>query len=119
MNDQKTTIQELKDRMHRIVSEREWDQFHNAKNLSMQIAAEAAELMEHFLWVDGASASELMKTNGEEIEHEIADILSGVLCLCNKYNIDVTTIFEKKMLINEKRYPVEKAKGVHTKYTKL
>lgn len=119
MNDQKTTIQALKERTREVIEAREWNQFHNAKNLSMQIAAEASELMEHFLWVDGNTSSELMKTNGEEIEHEIADIVIGVLCLCNRYNIDLATIFEKKMQINEKRYPVEKAKGVWTKYTKL
>ena len=119
MTDQKTTIHMLKNRTRDVIEAREWSQFHNAKNLSMQIAAEAAELMEHFLWVDGNTSSELVKTNGDEIEQEIADILIGLLCLCNRYDIDLATIFEKKMVINEKRYPVEKAKGVWTKYTKL
>ena len=96
MADQKTTIHMLKERTRGVIGAREWNQFHDAKNLSMQIAAEAAELMEHFLWVDGTTSSELMKTNSEEIEHEIADILIGILCLCNRYNIDLATIFEKK-----------------------
>ena len=119
MKDNITTIQELKDKINRFILDRDWQQFHNAKNVSMAIAAEAAELMEQFLWLDLKQADEAMKTKATAIEHEIADVLYMVLCLCNKYNIDVMTIIEQKMEHNAQKYPIEKSKGRAVKYTEL
>jgi len=119
MSDTNVTISELKKLVEKFILERDWLQFHNPKNLSMQIAAEAAELMEHFLWIDGKMSAEALQNNSEEIQQEIADIFIGLLCLCQENNIDLSTAVQLKMVINAQRYPVEKAKGRTEKYTKL
>lgn len=85
----------------------------------MDIAAEAAELMEFFLWLDGEASNKEMNSNRDEIEQEVADIFFGILALCNRFNIDLSSVLERKIEITGQRYPVEKAKGRHTKYTKL
>ena len=119
MNDHKTTVHELKQFVEVFIQERDWHQFHNPKNLSMQIAAEAAELMEHFLWIDGPQSVEKLQNDGEEIRQEIADVAIGVLLLCAENGIDLADAIEKKMALNAQRYPVEKAKGRSEKYNKL
>ncbi len=120
MNDQATTIQDIKNLVHKIIAERDWQQFHNAKSLSMAIAAETAELMEHFLWLDNKESSTAMQgPKGVEIQHEIADIMWFLICLCNAYNIDLSAAMERKIAINVQRYSVEKSKGNRKKYTEL
>src|SRR5580692_3203405 len=84
MNDSQVTIQELKKLVQDFVHARDWQQFHHAKNVSMSIAIEAAELMEHFLWVDGKESGEKMLAQKELIQEEVVDIMWMVLCLCNK-----------------------------------
>jgi dCTP diphosphatase len=118
--DKNTTVQDLKNIVEKVISDRDWGQFHNAKNLSMAIATEAAELMEHFLWLSEKESSEAMSgKDKEEIEHEVVDVAWMLLCLCNSYDIDLTTAFKRKLEINQKKYPVEKAKGRREKYTEL
>ena len=85
----------------------------------MAIAAEAAELMEHFLWTDTTQVDEKMAQNRTEVEHELADIMYMVICMANAYKIDLTTIINRKYEINAKKYPVEKAKGNAKKYTEF
>ena len=85
----------------------------------MSIAAEAAELMELFLWVDGKESNSVVKKESFAVESEIADIAWMVLCFCNSHNIDLATAINNKLAINVKKYPIEKAKGRHEKYTKL
>ena len=119
MNDSKTTIQELKNLAKEFTEAREWSQFHNAKNLSMAIAAEAAELMEHFLWIDEKESSEKMMAKKEIIQEEVVDIMWMLLCLCNKYDIDLVSATHKKMIINAQKYPIEKCKGRSEKYNEL
>jgi NTP pyrophosphatase (non-canonical NTP hydrolase) len=85
----------------------------------MAIAAEAAELMEHFLWLDAKGADEHINTEREEVENEVVDIAWMVLCFCNRYNIDLSEALERKAKQNAVKYPIEKAKGNHKKYTKL
>ena len=119
MQDEKTTIQDLKKMVTDFTDERDWAQFHNPKNLSMAIAAEAAELMEPFLWVDNAASFDEYKKNKEDVEDELVDVLHAVLAFANACNIDVTTAFETKMVKRKAKYPVEKCKGKWTKYTKL
>lgn len=119
MNDNETVLREIKEKIRTFVTEREWHLTHNAKNLSMAIVAEAAELVEHFLWIDGDEANKKMETHADEIQQEIADIVYMVLCLCNQYNIDLSKAIEHKMSINAKRYPLEKAKGNTRKYTEF
>lgn len=118
--DKVTTVHEVKEKIGKFIKDREWDKFHNAKNMSMQISAEAAELMEHFLWEESTAAVDAkMAKNRDEIEQEVADVAICLICFCNAYGIDLTTIIENKMELNGKNYPLEKSKGHTTKYTKL
>ena len=119
MSDSNVTIQELKNIAQQFVQDRDWMQFHNPKNLSMQIAAEAAELMEHFLWMDGSQSVQKIQDNKAEIQQEIADVFIGILMICQENGIDLSEAFKLKMAINTQRYPVEKAKGRSEKYSKL
>jgi len=119
MNDNKTTIETLKKQLKKFVDERDWNQFHSPKNMSMGIAIEAAELMEFFQWSDAQQSFEIFAKKREEIEHEIADIAVYTLMFCAENNIDLSTAIEKKMKLNAKKYPVEKSKGKPTKYTEL
>lgn len=117
MNDKKTTLQELKLIVKEFVDERDWNQFHTAKNLSMAIASEAAELMEFFKWIDSKESSEQVEKNRMHVEHELADIIITTLCFANQYNIDVAHVLAEKMKEIKAKYPVEKVKGKWAKYT--
>jgi NTP pyrophosphatase (non-canonical NTP hydrolase) len=119
MHDNTATIDDLKKVIKKFVDEREWQQYHSPKNLSMQIAAEAAELMELFLWIDSKESFDEIKKNKEAIEQEIADIAHGIICFCIQANIDLSSAIENKMALNAKKYPIEKAKGRRVKYTRL
>lgn len=118
-NDSNTTLNELRTQMAQFVKEREWNQFHTAKNLSMYIAVEAAELMEKFLWTNQEESAKLCETNREEIEEEVADVLAVLMAFANACDIDISKAFIDKMEKNAKKYPVELSKGSFTKYTKL
>lgn len=100
-NDKETTVQELKDLIAAFTRERDWEKHHTPKNLAISIAIEAAELMEHFQW------DELKKENREEVENELADILTYIFEFANTYNIDVTTAYKRKLAKSAKKYPVE------------
>ncbi len=120
LTDQKTTVEQLKLIMQRFKAERNWDQYNTPKNLSMAIAIEAGELMEHFLWMEDSKAAEaLLDKKRDEIEAEVADIFAYMLSLCAGYNIDLSSAFERKMKLNAEKYPVDKAKGRHNKYNEL
>jgi NTP pyrophosphatase (non-canonical NTP hydrolase) len=120
MNDTKTTLNDLKLLMKKVVDERDWNQFHSPKNLSMNIATEAAELMEKFLWVeDGKAAFKELETNRQDIEDECADVLIALISFANACKIDLSSAYAAKLENLKKKYPVEKSKGKSTKYTKL
>lgn len=116
INDQKTTVNTLKLAVKQFVEEREWQQFHSPKNLSMAIAIEAAELMEEFRFISSEESIELTKKNKEKIAQEIADIVIASLSFCNIYEIDLANSIEKKLNHNAQKYPVDKAKGSNKKY---
>jgi NTP pyrophosphatase (non-canonical NTP hydrolase) len=113
MADDVTTVGELRQAWARFVSVREWDQFHSPKNLSMALAAEAAELMEHFLWVDNDASRAVAAdpARREEIADEIADVSGVIFALCNALGLDLSEIVRRKMAKNELKYPVEKCRG--------
>jgi dCTP diphosphatase len=119
MNDAKTTIQEVKDLVEKLIAERDWHQFHSPKNLSMSISVEAAELMEKFLWIDLAASHDEMNRNRKEIEDEAADVFMALICFCNASSIDLSAALERKLVEFKRKYPVEKSKGNSTKYDKL
>lgn len=109
MND----IQSLIDELVKFRNERDWDQFHNPKDLALAINVEAGELLELYLWKDAADA------NVEKVKEELADILAFSLLLANKYGLDVKEIVLDKIKKNGEKYPVDKAKGTAKKYNEL
>lgn len=121
LSDSQTTVSELKARVLAFVRERDWEQFHAPKNLSMALAAEAGELMEHFLW---ASAEESRAVAADpakraKIAEELADVVIYALEFANATGLDVAAAIETKMAANAKKYPVEKARGRSNKYNEL
>ncbi len=111
--DEKTTLKQLRDVMRRFVSQRQWTKYHKPKNLSMSIAIEAAELMEHFQWLDHDEAEQVSaeKELRAEIASEMADILAYLLSLANALDIDLSQTFVDKMERNEKKYPIDSVLG--------
>lgn len=116
MNDKKQTIQEIKDLVNAFVSEREWQQFHSPKNLSMAIAIEAAELMEPFRFVTSEESIEVLQADKQQIATEIADVLIATIAFCNLYEIDISQAIIKKLASLNEKYPLDKAKGSNKKY---
>lgn len=115
--DSETTLQDLKDAIQAFVRERDWERFHSPKNLSMALAAEAAELMEHFLWDTLEDSYDKAKT--EDVADELADILLYLLEFANMTGIDISEAVASKARKNAEKYPVEKARGNALKYTEL
>ena len=94
-------------------NERDWDQFHNPKDLALAISIESAELLELYLWKNAEDA------NIEKVKEELADVFSFAFLLAEKYGFDVKEIVLDKIKTNGVKYPVEKAKGTSKKYTDL
>ena len=94
-------------------NERDWDQFHNPKDLALAISIESAELLELFLWKKAEDA------NTDKVKEELADIFSFAFLLAEKYGFDVKEIVLEKIKINGEKYPVDKAKGTAKKYDEL
>jgi NTP pyrophosphatase (non-canonical NTP hydrolase) len=113
MSDSETRISELKEAWGKFVTEREWEQFHSPKNLVMALAAEAAELMEHFLWIDNDASRAVVRDPAvrEAVCDEIADVTGVILALCNALGLDLSEVVRRKMAKNELKYPVEKVRG--------
>ncbi|OAM89233.1 nucleotide pyrophosphohydrolase [Termitidicoccus mucosus] len=121
LSDSTTTLAELKARVLAFAREREWEQFHAPKNLSMALAAEAGELMEHFLWSTPEASRAVARDEArrKKIEEELADVVIYALEFANMTGMDVAAVIEAKMSANAKKYPVEKARGRSDKYTEL
>lgn len=121
MTDETATIQTLRAQVLAFAREREWEQFHSPKNLSMALAAEAGELMEHFLWSECADSREIDRKPGlrARIEEELADVVIYALEFANACGTDLTSAIERKLARNAEKYPVEKSRGRAVKYTEL
>lgn len=119
MDDTQTTLQQLKDMARIMADERDWGQFHSPKNLAMDIAVEAAELMEHFIWCTTQESDDVAQKNKDEVEQELADVLIASFLFARRTNIDIAQSIERKLKLIEQKYPVHLAKGKSTKYTKL
>jgi NTP pyrophosphatase (non-canonical NTP hydrolase) len=121
LTDSVTTISELKTRVLAFVHERDWEQFHSPKNLSMALAAETGELMEHFLWAtpdqSRTIANEPVKR--ARIADELADVVIYAIEFANITGLDIAAAIEAKMAANAQKYPVEKSRGRSEKYTEL
>lgn len=98
---------------------RNWKQFHNPKDVALSLTLEAAEVLEHFQWKNNEELDAYVKTHKDDIGEELADVFNWVLLLSNDLSLDIIKAAERKIKKNEKKYPVRKAKGRHTKYTEL
>lgn len=106
-------IKEITEALIHFRNERDWEQFHNPKDLSLAISIEAGELLEQFLWKNPKDAKR------EKVKEELADIFAYAFLLADKYDFDVKEIVLEKIKKNGEKYPVEKAKGTAKKYTDL
>jgi len=106
-------INEITQALLKFRNERDWEQFHNPKDLAVAINVEAGELLEAFLWKD-AEAAKI-----EKVKEELADVFAYAFLLAEKYNFDVKEIVLEKIKKNGEKYPVDKAKGTARKYDEL
>jgi NTP pyrophosphatase (non-canonical NTP hydrolase) len=113
MSDESTTLADLRQLVRRFVDERDWRQFHSPKNLSMSLAIEAAELMEHFQWIDAAESRRIGDDPSQlaAAREEIADVLCYLLALANELNLDLASAVRDKMIKNASKYPAELSRG--------
>jgi dCTP diphosphatase len=120
MPKQKITIDSLESmrlRLQEFARERDWDQYHTPKNLSMALIAEAAELVEHFQWVDGDQSHLLEDKTRRSVEEELADILIYLVRISDKLDVDLYKAVERKIAINGKKYPADLVRGSAKKHT--
>lgn len=104
-------MKEVIQRIKQFNEERDWDQFHSPENLAKSIVIEAAELLECFQWDNNY--------NHDDVCEELADVMNYCILLADKLDVDIKEIILKKLEKTEKKYPVDKSKGVSTKYDKL
>ena len=119
MTDATDSLERLRAKLDAFATERDWDQFHNPKNLAMALAGEAGELLEHFQWLTPEQAANLPPATRDEVALECADVLLFLIRLADKLNIDLADAAHRKLEFNAQKYPVEKSRGVATKYDKL
>jgi len=112
-NDDDTTVAALRQDIGRFVRERDWDQFHDPKNLSIAIATEAAELMEHFRWIKNDDSREWIKQPKAkaDVAEELADVIAFALSFANSADIDITTALRDKIAKNARKYPADQFQG--------
>ena len=117
MPDNTTTVAELRAVLAKFLAERDWQRYHDAKNLSMSIAIEAAELMEHFQWIRSDELDKLLEDADRraEITDELADISCYVLSLANALEIDLSSAVMNKVAKNAQKYPIEQFRGQYYK----
>lgn len=106
-------IEELKAKIRAFRDARDWEQFHNSKDLALALSIEASELLELFLWKENEAA------DPQKMKEELADVLMYALLLADKHQLNIKEIIEDKIKANNQKYPVEKAKGTAKKYNEL
>jgi dCTP diphosphatase len=117
--DNRDPLVDLRNELRRFAADRDWDQFHSPKNLAVALSVEAGELLEHFQWISDAESAVLTPEARVKIREELADVLLYLVRLADKLNVELTTAAADKMRINAIKYPVEKCRGNHKKYTEL
>ncbi len=110
------SLENLRIKLAEFAQRRDWNQFHSPKNLSMALIVEAAELVEHFQWLSEQQSYELIPEKHQKVSMELADILLYIIRISDKLNVDLIESAEKKIAINEQRYPVDKVRGSNKKY---
>jgi NTP pyrophosphatase (non-canonical NTP hydrolase) len=113
LSDSNTTVAELRKLVADFVAERDWSQFHSPKNVSMALAIEAAELMEHFQWLTTDASRELAAEPEKlaEVGEELADVIGYSFALANELGLDISSAVRAKMVKNAQKYPAEKYRG--------
>ena len=111
-----TDFEGIKKQVRQFVVERDWDQFHSPKNLSMALIVEAAEMVEHFQWLTEEQSCNLSPEKLAEVEQELADIQVYLISLAEKLKLDIVAAVGKKLVLNAQKYPVDKARGNSKKY---
>lgn len=106
----------LRELVREFVDERDWDQFHTPKNLASALTVEAAELLEHFQWLQHGRADELGPDKLVEVRHEMADVLVYLVRLADKLDVDLVAAVQEKMVLNRAKYPAEQVRGDARKY---
>lgn len=106
-------LEELREAIVKFTQERDWDQFHNGKDLALALSIEASELNEAFLWKDANDV------NVDKVKEELADIFNYAILIADKYNLDIKQIVLDKLAKNAQKYPVDKAYGSAKKYNEL
>lgn len=117
MDKDKKTLENLLETIKQFNQDRDWDQFHNPKDLAIGMVTESAELLDLFRFVSADKLEALMVDKQEAIEEEVMDVLYFVLRFAQMNHINIYDAFERKMAKNEKKYPVESVRGKHHKYT--
>ena len=108
-----TDIEQILEELRAFNRERDWEQFHNGKDLAIGLSVEASELLEAFLWKVPEDV------NPDKVREELADVLNYAFQMADKYNLDIMEIMLEKIRKNAAKYPVEKAKGSAKKYNEL
>jgi len=113
MNDRQTTVADLRQLVAAFVAERNWEQFHTPKNLSMSLAIEAAELMEHFQWLTPEESAAIARDDArrQAVGEELADVVCYALALANSLDLDLATAMREKMVKNAAKYPASEYRG--------
>ena len=117
--DMQDKIESLQQRIIDFRNKRDWKQFHNPKDVALSLVLEATEVLEHFQWKNDKEAREHVIRHKEDIGEELADVLYWVLLMSHDIGLDIAEALNKKLLKNEQKYPVDKARGSHLKYDKL
>lgn len=115
--DIRTDLLALRDSVRQFVDERDWDQFHTPRNLACALSVEAAELLEPFQWLDKGTAQELDEEASKQVRHEMADVLTYLIRLADKLDVDLYQAVLEKMALNRQKYPADQVRGDARKYT--
>lgn len=112
---------ELQEKIREFVRARDWEKYHDPKNLSMALAGEAGELLEIFQWLSPEESTKVMQDpkTATQVRHELADIFVYLLRLSDKLEVSLESAVCEKLALNEKKYPIHLSKGIATKYTQL
>ena len=105
------SIAEIDARLLRFARERDWEQFHSPKNLAMALAGEVGELLEHFQWLTETQSQQLDSDKRAEVELELADVFIYLVRLAERLDVDLLAAAERKIEINERRYPADRVRG--------
>ncbi len=114
-----SNLEDLQQKIIAFRDARDWSQFHTPKDLAIGLSLEAGEVLEHFLWKTPEEIKEYLSSHKEEIADEMGDVLNYLLIMANDFGIDLAEATDKKIDKNAQKYPVDKAKGRHTKYDQL